>query len=103
MAEKRIDLEFSKNWKRFWISTDDVRDLKKRLKVGDIVEVILEREVEINDKICTRKRIVKARVVEKHNHVCMVSAGKKIHTIQYKDILLCQVQKITNPEVTKNV
>ena len=103
MAEKRIDQEFSKNWKRFWINTEDVRELKERLKVGDIVEVILEREVEINDKICTRRRVVRAQVVEKYKNLLKVSAGHKLHTIQYKDILLCQVQKITNPEVTKNV
>lgn len=99
MAEKRLDLDFPRHWKRYWISTNDVQELKDGLKPGDIVEIIAESEVELNGKLCVRNKVVKAKVVEMHKNVLMVSVRGKVQTIQYKDILMCQVSKFLKPEV----
>lgn len=78
-----------------WITKEDISNLKDELQVGDYVQVVTEREKNVDGKLVVKKRRSKEIVIAKYPHqVEVTTRGPKRVTVTYKDILLNELERM---------
>ena len=67
----------------------DLNELRKKIRIGDVLEFeeILEEDP-FGKKIPVRKRKQKAKVIAKYPHLVEIDGGKKCRTMTYTEILV---------------
>lgn len=76
------------------ITTDDIRILREKLKVGDSVWIEVEAKGELCEDVRNVRHLIRAKVVRKYPHLVEISGnGISRRTATYKEILMGKEKK----------
>ena len=74
---------------------EDIKDLRNKLRIGDRVWMKIQKHEEYTDgRIRIHTKFKKVNVLAKFPNIVVVSGkGTKVHTMQYKEILLYELER----------
>lgn len=77
------------------ITDEDIKDLRNKLRIGDRVWMKIQKHEEYADgRIRIHTKFKKVNVLAKFPNLVVVSGkGTKVHTMQYKEILLYELER----------
>lgn len=76
------------------LTTEDIEELKNRLRVGDSVWIETEEKGEFYEDVRAVRRLIKVKVVKKYRNLVEISgSGIKRSTATYQEILMGILKK----------